>query len=176
VGGRADFHKIFKILYFADQKHVKKMGRPIFQDDYIKMPYGPVPSTAYDLLKALRGQGKLADLRPFLTPFLTLEKNFHVLPNQITFDADQFSEVELGCLDEAIEENKNLSFGVLSDKSHDEAWNKAADNGVISLGLIAGSTGLAPEQIAYVEELVEVREHFAKFNERTPQKGSVEAE
>jgi len=36
-----DFHKIFKILYFADQKHLANYGRPIIGDHYIAMEHGP---------------------------------------------------------------------------------------------------------------------------------------
>lgn len=32
---RKDFHKIFKVLYFADREHLIKYGRPITGDTYI---------------------------------------------------------------------------------------------------------------------------------------------
>lgn len=44
----ADLHKIFKILYFADQKHLAKYGRPIVGDFYVAMREGGVPSKIYD--------------------------------------------------------------------------------------------------------------------------------
>lgn len=49
--GKAQFHELFKILYFADQEHIKIYGRPITGDKYIAMKYGPVPSFLYDILK-----------------------------------------------------------------------------------------------------------------------------
>ena len=36
---KADTHKTYKILYFADQKHLVRYGRPIIGDTYVKMPY-----------------------------------------------------------------------------------------------------------------------------------------
>jgi hypothetical protein len=48
---RKDFHKIFKILYFADRNHFADYGRPISGDNYIKMEDGPVPSNLYDILQ-----------------------------------------------------------------------------------------------------------------------------
>ena len=46
---RKDFHKIFKVLYFADREHLTKYGRPITGDTYVAMEYGPVPSMIYDI-------------------------------------------------------------------------------------------------------------------------------
>ena len=48
---RRDLHKIFKILYFAERKHMQDWGRPIIGDTYIAMDAGPVPSRVYDILK-----------------------------------------------------------------------------------------------------------------------------
>ena len=39
LGGKCDFHKIFKILYFADQKHLTYYGVPITGDFYIAMKH-----------------------------------------------------------------------------------------------------------------------------------------
>ena len=46
-----DFHRVFKILYFADREHLSKYGRPITGDTYIKMSDGPVPTKLYDIFK-----------------------------------------------------------------------------------------------------------------------------
>jgi len=37
LGGTGDFHKVFKILYFADQKHLVRYGFAITDDRYIAM-------------------------------------------------------------------------------------------------------------------------------------------
>lgn len=55
LGSKMDMHKLYKILYFADQKHLSDYGRSITGDVYIAMQYGPVPSSVDDILKALRG-------------------------------------------------------------------------------------------------------------------------
>lgn len=36
-------------MYFADRYHLRKYGRPITNDEYFAMNYGPVPSGAKDL-------------------------------------------------------------------------------------------------------------------------------
>ena len=64
LGGQSDLHKIFKILYFADQKHLITYGFPITGDFYIAMPAGPVPSKSYDVLKAIRGDSFWSNVTP----------------------------------------------------------------------------------------------------------------
>ena len=59
---RADFHKVFKILYFSDRNMLSMSGMMITGDTYIAMNDGPVPSNMYDILKSVRGDGYFKDL------------------------------------------------------------------------------------------------------------------
>ena len=45
--------KLLKLLFFSDFGHMKRYGRPIIGDTYFKLPLGPVPTLAKDLLTAL---------------------------------------------------------------------------------------------------------------------------
>jgi uncharacterized phage-associated protein len=112
----ADFHKIFKIIYFADQSHLKEYGRPIIGDTYLKMEYGPVPSFIRDL-----ANGKIPELSD---NFEIYEK--HYVKPLIEPNLDYLSETDIECLQKSIEDNKNLSFFKLTNKSHDFAWENAS--------------------------------------------------
>ena len=48
-GGRINKMKALKLLFFADRFHLRKYGRPITNDEYFAMNFGPVPSGAKDL-------------------------------------------------------------------------------------------------------------------------------
>jgi uncharacterized phage-associated protein len=109
---KADFHKTFKIIYFADQFHLQNYGRPIAGDLYIKMDFGPVPSFIRDIT-----QNNITEYEGVVQKY---GKNF--LKTVQVVDLDALSESEMECLDSAIDENKNLSFGALTKKSHDYAW------------------------------------------------------
>jgi len=116
LGDEADFHKTFKIIYFADQNHLIEYGRPIVGDTYMKMEWGPVPTFMRDLTKGNipEYKGKFAVeskmiIRPLSEPEL-----------------DYLSETDIECLDKSIRENRNLSFDDLVKKSHDFAWENAA--------------------------------------------------
>ena len=47
----ASQYDIVKSVFLADRSHLNEYGRPITFDKYVAMEHGPVPSTAYDLLK-----------------------------------------------------------------------------------------------------------------------------
>lgn len=115
LGTNANFHKTFKILYFADQMHLVEYGRPIIGDTYLKMEYGPVPSFMRDAVKGHIPEHK--------KKFAIYDSKF--IQALAEPDLDQLSETDLECLRISIEENKNLNFSQLYIKSHDYAWENA---------------------------------------------------
>lgn len=142
-----DAHKIFKILYFADQKHLTKYGRPITGDHYIAMEHGPVPSRIYDMVKILRGDSLIEDT-------MNLGKSFDVsghfiFPKQNPA-MDEFSESDLDCIEESLEENQDLSFDELKRKSHDRAYKKALKDDKISFFEMAKVAGADSEMIHFM--------------------------
>jgi uncharacterized phage-associated protein len=115
---KADTHKVYKILYFADQKHLLKYGRPIFGDTYVKMKYGPVPSFVKNVVDE-----NIEGLEEVVATY-----HRYFVKSLVKPDLDFLSESDLECLNESLEENKDLEFLVLTDKSHDYAYNKASWN------------------------------------------------
>ena len=49
AGGSVNKLKALKLVYFADRYHLRKYGRPITNDEYWAMPYGPVASGVKDI-------------------------------------------------------------------------------------------------------------------------------
>lgn len=123
--GKGDLHKIFKILYFADQKHLVTYGFPITGDVYVAMENGPVPSNLYDVLKALRGDNVWSNV-PKYTELFDVE-NYHVSAKRKP-DIKELAESDVECLLESIQENKNLGFKQLKEKSHQIAWENAKND------------------------------------------------
>ena len=61
--GGIDFYHLFKIIYFAEMKHLAKWGHRILSDPLCAMDYGPVPTMLYDAVKGTNARGTvLADL------------------------------------------------------------------------------------------------------------------
>lgn len=147
---RKDFHKIFKIIYFADRQHLNDWGKPITGDTYIAMEAGPVPSRMYDMLKIVRGDSYLPDTEG-LSNYFKVENWMYVAPLQ---DADlhKLSRNEQEALDDSIEKYASLSYDEIKEKSHDVAWRSTAKDFSIKWEDIAREAGLSSEELGCINE------------------------
>lgn len=134
----SDKHKIFKTLYFADQKHLIRYGRPITGDTYIKMKYGPVPSYIKDIAYEKKEKGLVRQIGEY-----NLQSNYSI-------NMDDLSESEIECLREAISENKDCDFSKLTSKSHDKAWENTAMNNPIDYMDIAKAATDDKDMLEYI--------------------------
>ena len=49
AGGEINKMKALKLVFFADRYHLRQYGRPVTNDEYMAMEFGPVPSGCKDL-------------------------------------------------------------------------------------------------------------------------------
>ena len=129
---RRDFHKIFKVLYFADREHLAKYGRPITGDTYVAMEYGPVPSMIYDIFKGVRGDGYQWPQIGEFKKLFQIKNRYNVEPLQ---DADQYY----------------LSNEIV-EKSHAFAWSKTSLNDRMAIEDIMQESGADEEFITEITE------------------------
>ena len=147
---RKDFHKIFKIIYFADRQHLADWGRPITGDTYIAMEAGPVPSRLYDMLKIVRGDSYMSDSEG-LGRYFQVENWMYVNPLQDA-NLNKLSANEQEALSEAINKYSSLSYDEIKEKSHDVAWRSTARDFSISWDNIAREAGLDEVEVACLQE------------------------
>ena len=147
---RKDFHKIFKIIYFADRQHLAVWGRPITGDTYIAMDAGPVPSRLYDMLKIVRGDSYLPDIEG-LSRFSQIDNWMYVNPLQDA-DLNQLSANEQETLDACIAKYSSLSYDEIKEKSHDVAWRSTARDFAINWDNIAREAGLDEVEVACLQD------------------------
>ena len=142
-------HELFKILYFASQKHLVRYGDAMITDFYA-MEFGPVPSSLCNYLKV-----KNNDIAQSVK--VDKETKYVLRPLSIP-DMDELSVVDVECLNEAIIENNGLSFKELTRKSHDSAWYKAWNNIIGKRGAridiidIARAAGADEQTLEYIQE------------------------
>ena len=145
-----DFHKIFKIIYFAERQHLADWGRPITGDIYIAMEAGPVPSRMYDMLKMVRGDSYLPDTEG-LGNYFQVENWMYVRP-LVDADLSKLSRNEQEALDDSIRKYSQLSYDEIKEKSHDVAWRSTARDYSIKWEDIAREAGLDSADMEYINE------------------------
>lgn len=122
---KKNMYNVLKVFYLADKLHMERYGRFIFDESYSAMAKGPVPSTAYDLIKAIKSGEEL----PFsIESPVSLGSN-HIVKVERHADEDHFSGSDLLCMDEVIQLSENEDLG---DLSHDYAWENTTINSFMS--------------------------------------------
>ena len=128
---------VLKTLFYADKYHLQRYGRPVTGDTYIKMPYGPVPSFAYDIIKR-------NDFLP-LEILKAADAAFDNVPNSGKYppieakrppDMEWFSGTDIECLEGAAVHCSGKDFDMLKGATHEEAaWLAASMNGEMDFAL-----------------------------------------
>jgi len=127
AGQHLSFMQIAKLLFYADKIHLKRYGRPITGDIYIKMEHGPNPSSIYDYLKDVRSRHSLRDefIQVKLEPNLPHAPIPYISPLKDT-DMSVFSDSDLEILEEVFVKYGNMTAKQLRELSHREkAWQEA---------------------------------------------------
>ena len=94
-GGKINKMKALKLIFLADRYHLRKYGRPITNDDYFAMEFGPVASGVKDI--AEKSDFLDDDVKDYSAQFLEL-KNRYNLASKLPFDEDVFSNSEIEAL------------------------------------------------------------------------------
>lgn len=161
LGGKTDMHKLCKILYFADQRHLSTYGRSITGDQYIAMQYGPVPSCVDDILKAVRGDSFFSANEQIKTLKKSLSfENRYVIVGTSTPDMDVLSESDVECLDFAIEICKDKNFDQLTSFSHGLAWSNTCPDRRMSVKDILREAGDSEEYVDYIADNLRIQAAF----------------
>jgi len=125
------FHKIGKVLYFADRNHLEQYGRLMFGDTYNAFKHGPLPSNAYRELSQVRERRVSSEEAGFHVTMQLVRGSPKpapvVVPEQQP-DLDELSRAALACLDASIEKYGHRTFDELVTLSHDAAWHQAWNN------------------------------------------------
>jgi uncharacterized phage-associated protein len=141
------FHRILKLLFFADKYHLNRYGRPIVGDQYNALPYGPVAQTTYDILK--RDPLALSLVDDLDLPFeVKAGHHVHALrePN-----LRKLSESDVEALSHAWDKYGRFSFDLLTRVSHDDpAYRLAAGQTMAYEDFIEAD---APERDQIIQDL-----------------------
>jgi len=121
----ASMYSVMKMLYLADKAHLEQHGRFITGDHYVAMKQGPVPSTAYNMIKHVRGEEKRREGDEIALQFLACDTQTHAITIKSMPDFDELSQSDIECLKEIAGIYRRVGKWAVRDMSHDDAWKKA---------------------------------------------------
>lgn len=114
-----DIYHIAKVLFYADKKHINRYARPIIGDTYVCMDYGPVPSGVYDLIT--ENSWLNPEYLQLVSDSLIIKKSpYHKIAAAREPNMEFFSETDLNCLKESLEEYGDKPFRELTLLTHNE--------------------------------------------------------
>jgi len=93
--GKMNKLKALKLVYFADRYHLRQYGRPISNDRYLAMNFGPVASSCKDLAEMSDFLG--TEEKKYAEQFL--QPDGHDYCSKSGLDRSEFSETDLEALE-----------------------------------------------------------------------------
>lgn len=153
--GGMDYYRLFKILYFANQRSLVEWGHLMTNDKFCALPHGPVPTMLYDSIK---GHAKII---PDLACNICVIDYF-LLPKREA-NMDYLANYDVEVLNDCISKYKGMSFTDLEKTSHTECWEKARmtpGNHIIPFGDIARDGGANEILVNYINEMESFNEAF----------------
>jgi len=140
---------VLKAIYIADKEHLKKYGRQIFDDRYIAMKWGPVPSLVYDIVKSVRKDANSVFSDPDPSTALEAPDNKTVKPKRPA-KTEFLSKSEIQCLDDAYNKIKWFKFLELHDFARDEAFDAVEQDEDMSISNIIMTLDNGKEVLEYI--------------------------
>lgn len=167
--GKRDIYSLVKAAYYAQQNHLAQYGTPLFEDRICALPFGPVPSNIYNVLKMARGDFRELNYhRP---------DDMHIASDAIAFENEKYSAKEdpdldflsrsdIECLDYGIGKVAGMSFSQIMDDTHGVEWRRAFDSGSslkeMDVRNIAKEGNASDDALQYLEDFLET-ERFARI-------------
>lgn len=111
AGGKLDMYTLIKLLYIMDREAYKRWCHAVTFDSYVSMPFGPVVSKTYDILK-----GEIED--PLWTEYFHERKNNTIFLKTENPDFGLMSRAEEELAQELYEIYGKMDFDSLCEITH----------------------------------------------------------
>lgn len=119
-GERIGKTKMMKLLYYVDFLYYKRYEKPLTEAVYYKMPFGPVPKSAFSVLDGLEADDSIVSKKVRLSNDRTME--LLLLPDKATVDhSKSLNPDELDHIKRVFDKFGHLSAEALVEQSHNEA-------------------------------------------------------
>lgn len=125
---RRDQYQAVKLLYLADKKHFNLYGRPITFEAYFALDYGPVASSALDMIKGDQVTLRKAGISRLPVEIIKRENIYTLVRAERPTNKEVFSRSDLKVFDEVVREYGEKTFDELFNITHDHIAYKSAWN------------------------------------------------
>src|ERR1700722_5632000 len=155
--------KLMKLLYYVDFDNFEKHGHFVTGAKYRKLPHGPVPDEAEDLIKEMERKGEVEQIK---TPAVRNKKFTYVQHRLISlnakFDASIFSGAELESIERVAKCWADSTGKAMEEASHKEApWAATEEGKLIDYEMAHYRSPL--EEDDSVDGLLKNTPSFSKF-------------
>ena len=156
-----DRKRLLAFLYLADRKSLERSGRPIVGGRMVAMPYGPIHSEVYDLIKGARDQAEWS--RHFSNEGYRINLTDEI---RVTF----LSRFEIELLNEISSIYSGFDTWDVANETHEFAeYKKNYHDGTstpISLEDLVSAVGRKSDQQAIVKDAAEKAYYDEMFAEK----------
>lgn len=167
--GQRDIDSLVKTAYYAQQNHLAQYGTPLFKDCICALPFGPVPSNIYNVLKMASGDSNELNYHR--------SDDMHLASDAINFKSGRYSAKEdpnmdflsksdIESLNYGIEKVAKMSFNQIKEDTHGMEWNRAFNSKSslkeMNLLNIAKEGDASSDALRYLEDFLET-DRFARL-------------
>ena len=167
--GQRDIYSLVKTAYYAQQNHLAQYGTPLFKDCICALPFGPVPSNIYNVLKMASGDSNELNYHR--------SDDMHLASDAINFKSGRYSAKEdpnmdflsksdIESLNYGIEKVAKMSFNKIKEDTHGMEWNRAFNSKSslkeMNLLNIAKEGDASSDALRYLEDFLET-DRFARL-------------
>ena len=167
--GQRDIYSLVKTAYYAQQNHLAQYGTPLFKDCICALPFGPVPSNIYNVLKMASGDSNELNYHR--------SDDMHLASDAINFKSGRYSAKEdpnmdflsksdIESLNYGIEKVAKMSFNQIKEDTHGMEWNRAfnSKSSLKEMNLLnsAKEGDASSDALRYLEDFLET-DRFARL-------------
>ena len=152
--GQRDIYSLVKTAYYAQQNHLAQYGTPLFKDCICALPFGPVPSNIYNVLKMASGDSNELNYHR--------SDDMHLASDAINFKSGRYSAKEDPNMDFLSKSDINQ----IKEDTHGMEWNRAFNSKSslkeMNLLNIAKEGDASSDALRYLEDFLET-DRFARL-------------
>jgi uncharacterized phage-associated protein len=156
--------KLMKLLYYVDFDNFEKYGAAVSGARYRKLPLGPVPDEAEDVIEEMERTGEVEQVKSvsFVNGKPTKYVQNRLISKSAKFNPSLFTGAELEVIERVAKVWEDATATEMKDASHKEApWAATEDGKVIDYEMAQYRSPLGEEDD--VEEILKNTPSFTKF-------------